>query len=329
MLVLTRSLDRDASEEGIRPQVILSGIIGMPIAGAATLIRLLLRRHRLWWDDLLAGLSALSLLMTGVSGKLLYSINEDSTIPQSSRVGLYYIVAVTFDTTIWLSRLSLLLNIMRLGHFRRRLSMAAVLFSIALIILVAQIFWVCIPQDNHNQWKSDTVPQCTLGKQVAINQITTDFFADVVLVATPLLLLKSMLIKSKHSRALWTRLAASFSVAGLTTIVSIAHTVYLLEGSPVSLIVSNVQMSVSVVICNFLVLSAALHKLWAKYYPSTKESSQEPTLSFRAAERPPALPQDTMTSMMTTFECRTEDSQGLAVESPDKPDTQRKDLEIV
>lgn len=88
-------------------------------------------------------------------------------------------------------------------------------------------------------------------------------------------------------------------------------------------------MSVSVVICNFLVLSAALHKLWAKYYPSTKESSQEPTLSFRAAERPPALPQDTMTSMMTTFECRTEDSQGLAVESPDKPDTQRKDLEIV
>lgn len=97
MLVLTRSLDRDASEEGIRPQVIrealvlvialtfsadlgfapvlVSGIIGMPIAGAATLIRLLLRRHRLWWDDLLAGLSALSLLMTGVSGKLLYSIN--------------------------------------------------------------------------------------------------------------------------------------------------------------------------------------------------------------------------------------------------------------
>lgn len=64
---------------------------------------------------------------------------------------------------------------MRLGHFRRRLSMAAVLFSIALIILVAQIFWVCIPQDNHNQWKSDTVPQCTLGKQVAINQITSEF----------------------------------------------------------------------------------------------------------------------------------------------------------
>lgn len=76
-----------------------------------------------------------------------------------------------------------------------------------------------------------------------MNTILADFFADVVLVATPLLLLKSMLIKSKHSRALWTRLAASFSVAGLTTIVSIAHTVYLLEGSPVSLIVSNVQVS--------------------------------------------------------------------------------------
>jgi hypothetical protein len=66
-----------------------------------------------------------------------------------------------------------LLNIIRLGRFKRRLYGAAAFFVLSLAILVAQIFWVCEPQDKRTGWKSETIPQCVLGKSVAITQVTS------------------------------------------------------------------------------------------------------------------------------------------------------------
>ncbi|KIY66436.1 hypothetical protein CYLTODRAFT_455350 [Cylindrobasidium torrendii FP15055 ss-10] len=274
-----------AVDDEMHRKIFVSAAVGMTIAACTTVARVVARFRRFGLDDALAVAGLASLIITAVAGALYYKIDEHSTVPQTSRVALYYIFAVTFDVTIWISRLSIMVNIIRLGSYQRRLYITAALFVIALLILVAQVFWVCEPQNRHNHWKSDLLPQCVLGRSVAITQVTTDVFADVILVIVPLLLLRYL--QSEKAKAQKLRLTVSFGVGGLTTIVSIVHAVYLLQGTQISIVVSNVEMSVSVIICNFAVLAAAIHNLWNKCFPA-KTGPEHTTMQFETnPARPP------------------------------------------
>ncbi|KAJ3878277.1 hypothetical protein F5051DRAFT_439798 [Lentinula edodes] len=109
---------------------------------------------------------------------------------------------------------------------------------------------------------------------------TADAFADVVLVVFPLILLRYL--QSAQAQAQKIRLGVSFIVGGLTTIVSIVHAVYLLQGTQISILVSNVELSVSVTISNFAVLVAAAHQLWNRYHPA-QETTKVSTMAFGSA----------------------------------------------
>lgn len=190
----------------------------MSLAGSTTVIRLALRVRNLWWDDVLAVLALMSLIITAVAGKTYYGITGQclnfiiyvyewltSTLLQFRhqyntstlacgiilylRGHLWYdgVVSKFFDIPHHhhsltpgprhrASRLSILLTIIRLGSFQKRLYTAAVCFMLACLILVAQVFWVCEPQDRHNHWKVDAVPQCVLGQSVAITQVTSMYY---------------------------------------------------------------------------------------------------------------------------------------------------------
>ncbi|KAF5385569.1 hypothetical protein D9757_006737 [Collybiopsis confluens] len=247
--IMKLNIQRDAPLDSVpspelHRKVILSAYVGMTFAALTTVFRLTLRLRYFGWDDALAGLAFISLIIT--------AIVASSPILQSSRVALYYIFSITFDTTVWISRLSILFTIIRLGGYKKQLYTSA-------------IFWVCEPQNGYNHWKEDIVPQCMLGKTVAITQLTTDAFADIVLVSVPLYLLRYL--KSQDAKAQKYRLAVSFVVGGLTTFVSIVHAVYLLDGSKVSILVSNIELSVSVIIANFAVLAAAVYRIWVSIDP--------------------------------------------------------------
>ncbi|KIK65867.1 hypothetical protein GYMLUDRAFT_55790 [Collybiopsis luxurians FD-317 M1] len=232
----------------------------MTFAGITTVLRLVLRVRYFGWDDAFAVIALISLIITAVTGKMYFALDPSSTMSQSSRVALYYIFAVTFDTTVWIARLSILFTIIRLGGYRKQLYTAAGYFILAMLVLVAQVFWVCEPQNRHNHWKDSPSPQCVLGENVAITQVTTDAIADFILVAVPLFLLRYL--KSEDAKGQRLRLSVSFVVGGLTTFVSIVHAVYLLDGDKISLLVSNIELCVSVTIANFAVLVAAFHRLW-------------------------------------------------------------------
>ncbi|KAF5385598.1 hypothetical protein D9757_006761 [Collybiopsis confluens] len=273
----------------LQHKILLSAYVGMTLSGTTTVLRLALRMRYFGWDDALAGLALLSLIITAIVGKLYFDIDASSTRPQSSRVTLYYIFAVTFDTTVWISRLSILFTIIRLGGYKKQLYVAATYFLLALLVLIAQVFWVCEPQNRHNHWKEDIVPQCVLGESVAITQIASesDALADIVLIAYPLYLLRYL--KSEDAKPQKMRLAVSFVVGGLTSVVSVVHAVYLLNGSKTSLLVSNIEMVVSVTIANFAVLVAAWYRLWKLVRPKSKSGDNKETqLSSMAYGAPPS-----------------------------------------
>ncbi|KAG6914025.1 hypothetical protein DXG01_002856 [Tephrocybe rancida] len=180
------------------------------------------------------------------------------------------------------ARLSILATVLRFGYYAVYLRTEAGLFCVAMGVLLAQVLWVCEPQDAHNHWKSAPHPQCVLGNGVAIAQVTikrfaADAFADVVLVGAPLLILRHL--KSDAAKAERMRLSVSFAVGGLTTIVSIVHAYYLLKNDLNSIIIGSVEMSVSVIICNFSVLAAALHRTWSSLHPQTLEKDGSSNVS--------------------------------------------------
>ncbi|KAF8909577.1 hypothetical protein CPB85DRAFT_1253589 [Mucidula mucida] len=255
-----RSLAGDIDDD-VHRQIFVSASVGMTIAAITTLLRVALRFRRFWWDDGLA-LGALALLIvTAATGGLYYNLRgKELSVSANERT---LTMRNYFDMTIWISRLSLMANIIRLGSYQKRLYAATALFLIVMLILVAQVFWVCEPQDRTRT-----------GRAI---QCHTDVFADIVLITAPLLLLRYM--QSNEIKMQKLRLGVSFAVGGFTSIVSIVHAVYLLQNTQISIVVSNAELSVSVIISNFAVLVAAASRLWSKYHPA-KQAPEHSTIQF-------------------------------------------------
>ncbi|KAG6811766.1 hypothetical protein H0H92_005896 [Tricholoma furcatifolium] len=140
---------------------------------ASTIYRLWIRRGRYWADDLnitkawaLAAALSQLIMFTGVF------IHITDSSPHSVMIAAYYLMASTFYTVVWFSRLSILFSIIRIdpnASRRRILYFVAAVFFIITLIFVAQLFWVCEPMGA--QWKNEASPQCRLTDQVVVMQL--------------------------------------------------------------------------------------------------------------------------------------------------------------
>ncbi|EEB87567.1 hypothetical protein MPER_15040 [Moniliophthora perniciosa FA553] len=78
------------------------------------------------------------------------------------------------------------------------------------------VLWTC---EGEPSWKDKPIPQCALGTKVAIAQLITDCFCDLVLIICPTYLFYNM----TNKKSLKIRLIAIFSSTIFTTIFSLAH----------------------------------------------------------------------------------------------------------
>lgn len=79
-----------------------------------------------------------------------------------------------YYATIWTARFSLLFTIIRLrprGFLAYIVKGLVPAFAVTWLIMLAQAFWVCERQPD---WKQAPVPQCVLGKDVAIAQVISE-----------------------------------------------------------------------------------------------------------------------------------------------------------
>ncbi|TFK34018.1 hypothetical protein BDQ12DRAFT_657234 [Crucibulum laeve] len=218
------------------------------VAIASTLLRLYLRRRKLWADDGWAFFSMITLIIGMVAVQL-------ATHPKHVGVARYYLMSTTFYCVIWSARLSILMSVIRIDPLteqRRFLKVIACLFVIVWVTLMAQLFWVCEPMSS--KWKNEPTPQCKLDSQVAIFQLVSDILADLVLLISPLRLFYTILDKRLRRR-----LSIIFSTCIITTIVSLVHGVYIITtpGYRV-LIVAYVEDSISLIVCNIPILTSFL-----------------------------------------------------------------------
>ncbi|KAI5826583.1 hypothetical protein K523DRAFT_248682 [Schizophyllum commune Tattone D] len=195
-----------------------AGIALFTIATVITLCRLAIRVHDglLCWDDFWASFSIASgaLMLTGV----LIITHPTASMSQLTVVTAYYLADTGFYACVWSSRFSILCTIKRITPaYDNWLRAMATAFFAMWLFLTTQAIVHC---EKHPEWKTTTL-QCPLGKSVAIAQLTTAIFTDLILCLTP----ARMIWYSDLPKPQRVRLIIVFSTCLLTTITSVSMVV--------------------------------------------------------------------------------------------------------
>ncbi|KAG2029953.1 hypothetical protein BDR03DRAFT_987420 [Suillus americanus] len=145
------------------------------------------------------------------------------------------------------------------GTFVRRVLIStAITFGIVWALLFSQALWVC---ESESGWKTQSRPQCDLGRGVATAQIITDVLGDLVLILAPF----SLLYKIRLSTGQKVRVLAVFSASVITTIVSLTHAYYIFSGRGTKEgMAATVEASMSLIVANLSVVVAFIFHLKAE-----------------------------------------------------------------
>nr|GAT51399.1 predicted protein [Mycena chlorophos] len=229
--------------------------------------RLYIRRDRLWADDLCVLFATLSLVVQVVA--VFLHVPIPNNLSQTARVAAYYLMATTFYAVIWGSRLSILLSIVRIDpapERRQRFYFIAAAFILALLMLLAQLLWVCEPEPS---WKLAANPQCKLSLQVAVFQLVSDVLADAILLIAPLPLFRHL-----SDKALRRKLTIIFSTCIVTTIVSLVHAVLILKNGGTKVVIAAlVEDTLSLIVANVPVVITSAFQITGELNHTSRGSS--------------------------------------------------------
>ncbi|KAF9028191.1 hypothetical protein BDZ89DRAFT_1113149 [Hymenopellis radicata] len=141
----------------IQMKSILTSAVCSFVAISSTVWRLFLRRGRFGMDDTWAGF-AVAVLLAQIAGVFVHIPNPTGQY-KIIQIAACYVLATSFYTIVWSSRLSILFSIIRVHpdeQQRRRFRWIAALFIVVPVILICQLFWVCEPEPR---WKYMLSPQ--------------------------------------------------------------------------------------------------------------------------------------------------------------------------
>ncbi|KAJ7609071.1 hypothetical protein FB45DRAFT_945298 [Roridomyces roridus] len=226
------------------------------LALGTSVYRIFKRRDRFWADDAWVLFASLALVAQIVA--VFLHVPIPNNLSQTTRVAVYYLMAMTFYVVIWASRLSILFSIMRIESSqvrKRRLAWVAYAFVLAVLFFIAQLLWSCEPEPS---WKNAPNPQCKLTIEVAVCQLVTDVIADAILLFAPFPLFNSLADKSLR----W-KLTLIFSTCVVTTIVSLVHAVLILRNGGVKVVIAAlVEDALSLLVANIPVVITTLFNVF-------------------------------------------------------------------
>ncbi|KAI0818916.1 hypothetical protein BC629DRAFT_1435710 [Irpex lacteus] len=189
------------------------------------------RRRKLWWDDFWVTIAAICAIVLMVANyahydnpgtTIGYFSESDHSLPQGTKVAVYYLCLQLYYAVTWTSRLSILCTVIRIAsgpRMRCFLHISAYLFIISWIVLAAQVFWICIPQQS---WKILPIPQCVQGSQAAI---ALSISTDAILVYAPI----QLILNAKLPPGVKLRLIVIFAATLVTTAASLYYVYALLR----------------------------------------------------------------------------------------------------
>ncbi|KAJ6591125.1 hypothetical protein DFH09DRAFT_194253 [Mycena vulgaris] len=121
-------------------------------------------------------------------------IRTDLTHSRSTRIVAYWIICLSFTSTLWASRMNFIFSIIRIVphplELRKVAIFCAALFGLMWIgLLIQKLYRQCA---SDRSWYSLPKPQCHLGTGIAAMELFTDLAADLVLAAIFIQLLRTV-----------------------------------------------------------------------------------------------------------------------------------------
>jgi len=182
-----------------------------------------------------------------------------------------------FYLPIWSARLSILFTIIRIIPWpkqRKVLAFIAAFFIFQCAFLHAQVIWEC---EESLEWTLGD-PFCPLGKFVPITQITTALVSDVILIATPLWMLRTILTDPR----LRSRLVIVFSVSVVTTLAALGHSISIIFALGVTdKIFAAIEIAVAMTVCNATVVTPVILR-WYRNRKAVEETNYPTTVTSDA-----------------------------------------------
>jgi len=222
------------------------------LAASATCFRLgvrLKRQGQWWWDDTLAAISLVFMAIFVAGASLLA---DGVTHPRRIQIFGYYLVVIGYYIPIWGARLSILFTIIRIAPWPRQrkiLLCASGFFVFQWVFLMIQAFWVC--EITYPAWKKVEGQICVLGEAVAISQVISTVVSDLILITSPLWIIR----RSTLNPALRFRLVAAFFISVATTIAALVHSVLVIRVPGAwEAIFGAVEVAVALTVCNASVI---------------------------------------------------------------------------
>ncbi|KAF9054127.1 hypothetical protein BJ165DRAFT_686334 [Panaeolus papilionaceus] len=215
-----------------------------------------IRIRKSWWDDFWAAFALLSGLMACT---IWLAIGRILTPSSSFSLRYFGIVGmfVAHVHSLWCSKISVAATIVRLlgdGRARTISKCVTFLFGVAGLTLIFQKAFIC-------GFKVRVLPRCVIPVWTGYLELSLDLSGDIWLVIAPLYILQNMNLAGDHRRLL----IAIFSCGVFVTAASIARVCFILTGQSLMIgIMGHLQLAISLITCNLLVLVTYIYRKMIK-----------------------------------------------------------------
>ncbi|KAG1871891.1 hypothetical protein C8R48DRAFT_670331 [Suillus tomentosus] len=272
-------------------EVVIVDIVLTILAAIVTSLRLCLRMQKrcLWIDDMWAALGMVFTFMLLIGDCLVSPSVDVAYILLKKR---RKVPSRHKDSIILYRRYKYRIRIAQFFYavVWKALISTAITFGVVWALLFSQVLWICETQPG---WKTQPLPQCDLGRSVAIAQIITDVLGDTVLIFAPFSLIYRIRLSSPQK----IRVLAVFSASMITTIVSLVHAYYISsDGGTKEVMAGVVEASVSLIVANLSVVVAFFFRLSA-------EDDSTPVSIVTFGSQPKKRVRDPLATTITGAEC--------------------------
>ncbi|KAG2336202.1 hypothetical protein BDR05DRAFT_897037, partial [Suillus weaverae] len=239
---------------------------GSAIATTSFRLGYRLYTSKFWWEDACAAIALVFdiICLFGVWGEA-PTFNDDPRV----YTAMFWLIPIAFTSVLWAARMSTIYPVLRVtdprGALRWTVYAIISCFAVMWTALIIQKVFTCV---YHG---------CNIGSDVAIADLVTDAVSDLMLVITPMCLLRDIGL-THHQRILVTSV---FCASLLNTAISIPLSILLLLAptSQAALIFGHVKPATSLVIANLLVIVSFVYR----YMRNSRADLDQPAAT-RAAE---------------------------------------------
>jgi len=244
---------------------------------------------RLWWDDCSAAVAGI-IDCVAILDLWLGNVDSNKNFPLVKyKIGFLSIVTVE-----WVTRIALALAFARIfppGEKTRNYAISLViLFLFLLIAILIQTILFCT---NDSAWISSSFLQCDFHGEVLIFLISSNLFSDVLLVFSPLYVLRRLRLPENQRRLIF----FCFMGSALMSLACIVTTAFQFVPSSwkttieIRIVLGYLEGSVSLFVCNLLVIVTYFYQVFRQRdieeIPTTHNRSQEPEMYESNTSRRP------------------------------------------